>query len=279
MSDEKRRDLEDVVSHYEEKWYEANRLFGGTGPLEFVRTKEIVRRFLPSPPAKVLDVGGGAGPYSCWLAEEGYEAHLVDMVPRHVEQAKEASAKQPDCPVTGFEVGNACALNHADGTFDGVLLLGPLYHLTAAEDRLTALQEAGRVVKPGGVVIAACISMFASTLDGMKSGYLSDPVFAEIAARDRLDGQHRNPTDNPNYFTTAFFHYPDGILVEMEEAGLNHLETIAVEGPAWLLSDFPGMWEEREGQENLLQAIRAIETEPSLIGASAHLLAVARKEA
>lgn len=278
MTDDKRRELEKIVSHYEEGDYEKNRLFGGTGPLEFERTREIARRFLPPPPARILDIGGGAGPYSCWLAREGYEAHLIDIVPLHVEQAKKASAAQDDCPVAGFEVGDARALKHGDASFDGVLLLGPLYHLTDPEDRLAALREAKRVVRPGGVVIAACISMFASTLDGMRAGYHSDPVFAEIAARDRLDGQHRNPTNNPNYFTTAFFHYPDGILVEMEDAGLDHLETIAVEGPAWLLSDFPGMWEDPEGRENLLRAIRAIETEPSLIGASAHLLAVARKE-
>ncbi len=278
MADEKTRNRDDIVSHYQRGRYEENRLFGGTGPLEFIRTKEIARRFLPAPPARILDIGGGAGPYSCWLAEEGYEAYLVDITPLHVEQAKEASAKQPDHPVAGFEVGNAIELKHPDNSFDGVLLFGPLYHLTSVEERMAALREAGRVVKPGGVIIAACISMFASTLDGMRAGFLSDPVFSEIAARDRLDGQHRNPTDNPNYFTTAFFHYPDGILVEIEDAGLTHLETIAVEGPAWLLSDFPAMWEEDEGRESLLQAIRAIETEPSLIGASAHLLAVARKE-
>ncbi len=278
MSDQMKREQQDVVSHYAGIQYEVDRIFGGTGPLEFARTKEIIERFLPDSPARILDVGGGAGPYSCWLAREGYEVHLLDLVPLHVEQARAASGKQPDHPVASFEVGDACRLNHPDNSFDAVLLLGPLYHLTSHDDRLAALREARRVVKPGGVVIAACISMFASTLDGLKCGYLADPVFAEIAARDRLDGQHRNPTPNPEYFTTAFFHNPSEIEVEIEMAELTPLETIAVEGPAWLLGDFAARWDDTVNREHLLSAIRSIETEPSLLGASAHLLAIARKE-
>ena len=60
----------------------------------------------------------------------------------------------------------------------------------------------------GGVVLAAAISRFASTLDGLRLGLLDDPVFARLAEQDLRDGQHRNPTEEPRYFTTAYFHRP-----------------------------------------------------------------------
>ena len=62
------------------------------GRLEFLRTRELLARFLPAPPATVLDVGGAAGAYALPLAAEGYEVHLLDPVALHVEQARAASA-------------------------------------------------------------------------------------------------------------------------------------------------------------------------------------------
>ena len=84
----------------------------------------------------------------CWLAAGGYDVHLVDPVPRHVEQALAASAPQPDHPLASAAVGDARSLPHGQGTADAVLLMGPLYHLPAREQRLAALREALRVLKP-----------------------------------------------------------------------------------------------------------------------------------
>jgi hypothetical protein len=54
-----------------------NALARGTSRIEFVRTKELLQRFLPSPPATILDVGGGPGAYATWLADLGYRVQLV----------------------------------------------------------------------------------------------------------------------------------------------------------------------------------------------------------
>ena len=246
---------------------ERDRLEGGMSRLEFARTKELLERFLPPAPADVLDVGGGPGAYADWLAEHGYRVHLVDAVPLHVEQAR----------VRGrftAEVGDARALDQGDSEFDAVLLLGPLYHLTEREDRVRALAEARRVVRPRGVVAAAAISRFASLLDGLQSRYLADPAFREIVERDLAEGQHRNPDGRLEWFTTAYFHHPDELSREFEAAELEMEAMFGVEGPGWLL---PDLWDDPAGRENVLHAARAIEREPSLLGLSAHLLAVARR--
>ncbi len=276
-SSESQKALAEALSDHYESGYEGERLTGGSGRLELARTREIIERFLPSPPAVVVDVGGGPGVYACWLARKGYEVHLIDALPLHVELARKASASQPAHPVASLNTGDARRLERTDSSADAVLLLGPLYHLIERGERIQALAEARRVVREGGAVIAAVISRFASTLDGLCQGFLDDPEFVKIVERDLKDGQHRNPTNHPAYFTTAYFHHPGEIASEFEDAGLSYENSLSVEGPAWLLQNFDEQWQNPARRERLLAAIRRVEDEPSIIGASAHILAIGRK--
>lgn len=94
-------------------------------------------------------------------------------------------------------------------------------------------------------------------------------------AEDLRSGQHRNPTEH-DYFTTAFFHHPDELASEVRGAGFALLDLVGVEGPAWLLPDLARRWSEERGRAQVLAAARAVEREPTLLGVSAHLMAVAR---
>ncbi len=95
-----------------------------------IRTQEIMLRYLPTPPATVFDVGGGPGAYARWLVDLGYEVHLIDAVPLHVEMAKEASQARPEHPIASIAVGDARKLDRRNASVDAVVMLGPLYHLT-----------------------------------------------------------------------------------------------------------------------------------------------------
>ena len=254
---------EEIRAHYE-SGVELDRLAKGHSRLEFARTKELLDRFLPPAPARVLDVGGGPGAYASWLADRGYDVRLVDAHPLHVEQALDRAAGR----FTAVE-GDARHLDEPDQSHDAVLMLGPLYHLTDRSDRLRALTEARRVLRPGGLLAAAAISRFASLLDGLAAGYLSDPEFRAIVERDLAEGQHRNPGARLEYFTTAYFHRVEELETEVGEAGFA-LETVfGVEGPGWLVH--------QEATEEVLDVARAVEGEPTVIGTSAHLLAIARR--
>src|SRR3954466_12931855 len=125
---------ERIVRYYE-AGDEGSRLSSGWFQLERERTRELILRHLPPAPAKVIDIGGGAGVYACWLASRGYEVHLIDAVAKHVEQARAASEKQPDRRLASAEIGDARRLPHADNSAGAALLLGPLYHLVEREDR------------------------------------------------------------------------------------------------------------------------------------------------
>lgn len=256
--------------------YEAGRLQRGSSQIELTRTQELVMRYVPPLPAVICDVGGGPGVYACWLAKQGYEVHLVDAMPLHVELAQQASAAQPDALLASIEVGDARSLKRPDESCDVVLLFGPLYHLTERIDRLAALQEAHRVLRSGGLLLAMGISRFSSALDALRQGWLDDPAF-QIVEHDLLDGQHRNPTNHPEYFTTAFFHHPAELQSEVQQSGFRYERTLPVEGPLWLSDYVVANFSDQKRREHFLALARRLEEEPSLLGASAHLLVVARK--
>jgi ubiquinone/menaquinone biosynthesis C-methylase UbiE len=270
------READEIAAYYA-LGLERERLAGGQGALELARTQALLERYLRPPPGVVADVGGGPGRYAVWLVERGYRVHLVDPVPLHVEQARLAARGRPGAALASAEVGDARELRLPAASVDAVLLLGPLYHLLERAERVQALAEARRVCRPGGVVVAAAISRFASTLDGLRGGYLEDPAFAAVAAGDRRDGRHRNPTGDPAYFTTAYFHRPEELAAECAAAGLVHEATLAVEGPAWLLPDLDARLADERRRAVLLAALGALEAEPSLLGVSAHQITVARR--
>jgi ubiquinone/menaquinone biosynthesis C-methylase UbiE len=255
---------------------EETRLGIGRFRLEFERTKEILSRELPAPPARVVDVGGAAGAYALWLAARGYEVHLVDATARLVEEARRRSAAAAS-PLASASVADGRSLPQPDRWADAVLVMGPLYHLPAAADRLAALREAFRVLVAGGIVVAAAISRYASALDGLAQKLARDPRFVAIRNRDLAEGQHRNDTGDPAYFTTAYFHRPDDLRGEMEAAGFEDVRVLGVEGPGWILSDFDARWADPGLRWDLIEVAQALEEEPTVIGASAHLLTIGRK--
>jgi SAM-dependent methyltransferase len=265
----------EILDHYGDG-KEEHRLTRSLGRLEWIRTWEIMGRHLPEPPARVLDVGGGTGIYALPLCGRGYRVHLIDAVPLHVERARELS-KASKAPLSRADVGDARRLELPDTTFDVVLLFGPLYHLIDRRDRIVALAEARRVLVPGGLLLSAYISRFASACDGIQDGMLRDAGFSAIVNRDLTDGIHQNATNRPDWFTTAYFHRPEEIRPEIEEAGLRFADLVAVEGPGWVTEDLDGWLDDDDARERLLHVLRRMEKEPSLIGASAHLIAVARK--
>lgn len=273
MAEQPSARLDPTITDYYDRAPEESRLEQGAFRLEELRTRELIEMHAPPPPATVLDIGGAAGAYSFWLAEQCYTVHLVDLTSRLVDEARRRNTRG----LVSCHVGDARALPFANESAELVLLLGPLYHLVESEDRHTALCEAARVLRPGGVLIAAGISRWASLLDGLARDLLGEPDFASIVDRDLREGQHRNPTERLDYFTTAYFHRPEELKAEVTGAGLAVEALYGVEGPGWMLPDFAERWEDPGRRAAILQAARLLGTEPAVLGCSAHLLVVARR--
>jgi SAM-dependent methyltransferase len=257
------------VMNYYRRGGERDRLTAGAGRLEFLRTWDVLTRVLPPPPADVLDVGGAMGVYAGPLAHAGYRVCVVDPVPEHVTASSEL-------PGVAAVLGDAMSLPAADRSVDAVLLFGPLYHLPERTDRLQVWRAAGRVLRPGGVVVGALISRFASLLDGMARNHFSDARFRPIVERALVDGRHLNDHDHPRWFTSAYFHHPDEVAGEVADAGLILRRRTAVEGPLWMAEQrLAEILASEEQTALLLDMLRRVEDEPSLLGSSSHLLAIA----
>jgi SAM-dependent methyltransferase len=263
-------ELDDTVRRYYERGGEADRLTGGlrTGPLEFARTTRLLERFLPPAPLGILDVGGGPGAYAAWLADRGDRVHVVDPIALHVDQATAAH------PNVTAEVGDARQLPQASGSVDAVLLMGPLYHLVDRADRLRSLTEARRVLRPGGVLVAAGISRYAGLLDLLAAERLHEPDIRPIVAAALESGAFLGDVDG--LFTTAYFHLPRDLRAEVNDAGFENVQVLSIEGPGILVGDFDRRWADPVQRETMLWAAEVVESDPEMLAAGGHLLAVAR---
>ena len=262
--------LAELAAHYS-RGEESGRLTAGSGLLEFTRTTEILLRRLPAPPALVADIGGGPGRYALWLAAQGYRVEHRDLMPLHVRQlAQDAGG------LAGLRtaVGDARDLDLGDACVDAVLLLGPLYHLRRRADRLRALAEARRVVRPGGPVFAAAISRWAPRLDGILLSRLDQtyPQMRELVGEVERTGQL--PPLGPGSFS-GFCHRPRQLVAELRDAGLVVQDSVSVEGPAFLLADLAERLDDPAARAVVLEVARAVERVPELLGIGPHLLATA----
>ncbi len=263
------------ILEYYERGKERGRLDAARGgaPLERERTREVLERHLPSPPATVVDVGGGAGVHALWLSSLGYEVHLRDPVPLHVEQTQ-ADARDRGLALASAAVGDARELDLDDGSADVALLLGPLYHLQEAADRRRALQEARRVLRSGGLLAVAAVSRWSPILGGLALGLLEDPehlrVVQEAAKTGRFDPKP------PSGFTRAYLHRPEELREEVSSAGFGVLDLVGLEGVGFAFGDFAQRWADPAKRAALIEAACLIEGVPELLGLSPHLLLVAR---
>lgn len=264
--------LTTMREHYD-RGEEQGRLGESSGRLEFERTKEIILRHLPPPPAVVADIGGGPGRYALWLADLGYRVLHRDLMPMHVEQLRQAASGDRCIEAA---VADARQLDLASESADALLLLGPLYHLDRRQDRMQALAEARRVVRPGGSVFVAGISRWATRMDGILRLRLYEAIpgaEAELAAIERTG---RLPPLRSGSFC-GYMHRPGQLRAELAASGLQVIDLVSVEGPAYLLHDLAERLADDQARRVVMETARALERVPELLGIGPHLLATARK--
>jgi SAM-dependent methyltransferase len=264
-----------VARRYEVTDEDARLWSPGRGELIRRRSWDVFARTLP-PAGRLLDVGGGPGVHAAHLAAAGHRVTLIEPVARHLARAAErATERTAGPPSFGVVAGVAEALPVADRSCDAVLLMGPLYHLVTRDERLVALAEAHRVLRPGGHLLAEVITRHAWLLDATLKGLLGDEGTWATIEHSVRTGESRSADAAADGDFWAWFHTPDDLAGELADAGFAVERLVGVEGYGWLLGDL----EERMATDpdGLLRALRLVESEPSLLGCSAHVIGVATR--
>ena len=255
---------------------EETRLEKGMGIFEFERIKSLIEKYLPTKRARIIDVGGGTGKYSEWLAKKGHQVHLVDPVFKHIQIAQNRSNSLKN--KFSVHLGEARKLQFPNNYADLIIVHGPLYHLQNKEDRDLAICEAKRVLKHDGFILAFAINYTASTLVGLLNGLIHKKSFFEMCKEELTTGIHNPPDDFPWLLAEAYYHNPEQLKAEFTSQELNHINTYAVEGMAWLDKDYFATMLNNKKKETLLELIKITENDSYLLTFSPHMMIAVQKK-
>ncbi len=188
-------------------------------PVEFAITKRLISRYLSPDVKTVLDIGGGPGRYAIWLAGQGYSVTLLDLSEANIAHAR-VMAAEAQVSIRDFIAANALELDrHVTKKYDLVLLMGPLYHLTAETDRALAVERALEALNPGGILVVSFISAYAPILDTFKKSPASIEGSVDEQCGYLKDGVNIVSEENPG-FTNAYFMHPNSAQAFMGRFGL-----------------------------------------------------------
>ena len=251
----------------------------GDGALEFALTCHTLATHMPSD-AYALDIGGGPGRYTIWLAQRGHRVVLADLSPDLLSIAR-AKIEQAGVGARVEDIVQADARDLSawvDESFDAVLSLGPFYHLPDPEDRRRAAAEMSRVLRPGGFAFVALMPRYSFLRRTLaipdERHHLAQPDFVR---RLLEDGVFIN--DIPGRFTHGWGARPEEVAPFFEQHGFTTLELLAAEG---IVMDIQrALFDLARSDPATYQAafdvILRTASAPSILGMATHLLYVGRK--
>ncbi|WP_299672773.1 class I SAM-dependent methyltransferase [uncultured Polaribacter sp.] len=254
---------------------EETRLESGMGFFEFERIKSLIERHISKPTITIIDVGGGTGKYSKWLAEKGHKVHLIEPVEKHIKLAQKRANQLKN--KFSVSLGESRNLELENDVADLVILHGPLYHLQKKEDRLQTINEAKRVLKKGGIILGFAINSSASTVAGLMQGLLHKPTFFEMCKTELTTGIHNPPKEFPWLLADGFYHKPKQLKKEFTSQGLEIINLFAVEGMIWLDNEYFANMLHPKKKKTLLALLETTEKDESVLSFSPHMMLVARK--
>ena len=195
------------------------------GRPEFLLTCRMLDRYIKSD-EKVLDIGGGPGRYSLYLAGIGCDVTLFDLSPENTKFAAERAIEQ-SLSIKSISGDAREADKLVSGLFDHILLMGPMYHIFDERDRITTVNAALRLLKPGGIIFVSFLQMFAGMIYYMK--HMPD-ISADPGGGEFVKNVIKGKGFGSDAFTKAFFIDLKEVLPFMAQFPLEKLHYFGQEG-------------------------------------------------
>lgn len=260
-----------VVESYENYREEDRLTTNNARKIEFITTIKALNEVFPGN-AKILDCGAGTGIYSFYYAEKGYDVTALDITPRHIEIINQKLKNKP--------YNMKALLNDAtdlsmfdDETFDIVLCMGPIYHLTDKSMREKCLSECIRVLKAGGLVAVSYINRF------YVFPYVAttDKRYLNMALAKTLIETGVIKHDEPNCFwTDSYYSIPEEVENGFKKFNLEIVDHLATDGISPFLKDKIDCMNEKEFKI-WCDYHYTVCRQKSILGASNHGLIIGRK--
>lgn len=252
------------LEKYYNKFNEDKRLLSRHGQVEFFVANHYIDEVIAGrEKLNILDVGAGTGRYSVRLAEMGHNVTAVELVNKNVSQIKMKSSK------VVAKQGDAINLKLKDESFDIVLLFGPQYHLITHEEKLKAMSEAKRVVKPGGyILVMYLMNEYAMITYAFKEGNLK-----KCLAEGKIDENFQTLTNKNDLYSYVRI---EEINKLKDETELERVKIIGVDGatdyirPVINKLDYVDFEYYKKYQLSICER-------PELLGASSHILDILKK--
>jgi ubiquinone/menaquinone biosynthesis C-methylase UbiE len=150
-------------------------------------TGDLLAMLRPGPEDAVLDIGCGAGHTACKIAaEHGSRVVGIDISDVMISRAGERAMRQHVEEKVEFRVADAFRLPFDDRSFDLALFESVLTPLPG--DKLDALRETIRVVRPGGLIGANETIFFASAPAELLELAEEHPAIHGMFTPERLRG-------------------------------------------------------------------------------------------
>ena len=261
----------------EDEW---TRLENGIdGRLEFSATIDALEEHLP-PSGRVLDAGGGAGRYSVWLAERGYDVTLVDLSAGQLAVARERIRERGLEDRVALAQGSITELGLQRDAFDATVCLGgPLSHVLDEGARARSVRELRRATAPDGPVFVSVMGLLGTVQLYLLTGYQLE-VLPELLEHGDYDSALLSEYGYENAFTATHFFRREELRSLLADNGLAVVTMTGLEGLASPFHDDrlrEAIADVSAAERDALErTVRLTNEEAAVTDLSVHLLAVGR---
>ena len=261
------------------EYYDANfknewlRLDDPYARIEFFSTLYMIKKYFPKG-GMIFDIGSGPGRYSIELLRRNYKVSLMDLSDNSITFAK-SKIESLGFKADKYVCGDARYLAmEKENSYDGILLMGPMYHIVSKAERVGLLKECRRILKKEGIIIISYIN----SIGLLRAGVSEFPsCFEDIDSIYKLFSE--NSYDENDSFTVSHYTTSDNAKSEILESGLKLISYAGAE--SFLSAQGPSMEKYYIENRNIYLNLLKVATEkcehPKFRDSAEHLLMVCKK--